>query len=85
MPELVVITGVDAGQLSSEPFLYREIHLPANLNPLRLRGTCSVKGFREVADGVSAHRHVLDQPKDANACFGWNVGTAFQVLFEKRA
>ena len=76
---------LDAGQPLGEALLEVDLHLALDLDALRLRRAGAVQRLGEVADGVPAERHVLDQAQDAQAVLGRHVGAALQVLVEQRA
>src|SRR3546814_6200055 len=69
----------DSGKVSREALLGLDLHAAQDLDALRLRGARAVERFGEIADGVAAERHILDQSQDTLAIFDGNIVLALHI------
>src|SRR3546814_6312511 len=70
----------DSGKVSREALLGLDLHAAQDLDALRLRGARAVERFGEIADGVAAERHILDQSQDPLAIFDGNIVLALHIF-----
>src|SRR3546814_8861088 len=74
----------DSGKVSREALLGLDLHAAQDLDALRLRGARAVERFGEIADGVAAERHILDQSQDTLAIFDGNIVLALHIFRQDR-
>src|SRR6185437_2058495 len=75
---------LDAGELARARLLVVDGHAARDLDALRLRRAGAVQALGEIADGVAADGHVLDQPQHAHAVDGIDAVSALQKLADQR-